>query len=226
MTKSVPRKSPVSKRMRKPAPILKLAVAGAMGRMGHSILSSASQDRSWNVVAGWERRGHADLGKDLGLAAGLAALGLPLSQGPDVERADVVVDFSAPAATMDTLAAVLRSRRHPSLVIGTTGLDTAQVARIKAASRRLRIVLASNYSVGMNLLWKALEFVACTTGEAYDVEVIETHHHDKRDSPSGTAMTTAEVLARALGRELPVWARFGRPKGNIGPRDPREIGLH
>jgi 4-hydroxy-tetrahydrodipicolinate reductase len=207
-------------------PPLKIAVAGALGRMGRALLAAAAQDPSLAVVAGWERKGNALAGQDLGLAAGMAALGVPLAEGPAFNGADVAIDFTAPAATLETLAAAAASPKAVALVIGTTGFEPAQLARIKAASARQRLVLASNYSVGMNLMWKVLQTVAAVTGDEYDVEVIEAHHHHKKDSPSGTAMTTAEVLAKALKRDLAAWARYGRPRGMVGARDPREIGLH
>jgi 4-hydroxy-tetrahydrodipicolinate reductase len=208
------------------SPKLKIAVAGALGRMGRAILAVASRDHSLAVVAGWERPGNADLGLDLGAAAGLSHLGLILSQGPLAEGVDVIVDFSTPQSTLATLATAARAKRRPAVVIGTTGFEPAQLAKVKAHAKALRIVLSSNYSVGMNLMWKALDTVARVTRDDYDVEVIETHHRHKKDSPSGTAVTTAEVLARALDRDLAAWARNGRPRGNIGARDPREIGLH
>jgi 4-hydroxy-tetrahydrodipicolinate reductase len=207
-------------------PPLKIAVAGALGRMGRAVLSAASKDTSLAVVAGWERPGNAALGQDLGAAVGLPNLGARLGAGPVVDGVDVIVDFTSPESTLAILAAAARSGRAPALVIGTTGFEAAQLAKAKAYAKTLRIVLSSNYSVGVNLMWKALDLVARVTGDGYDVEVIEAHHHHKMDSPSGTAITTAEVLARALGRDLASWARCGRPRGKIGPRDPREIGLH
>jgi 4-hydroxy-tetrahydrodipicolinate reductase len=208
------------------APKLRIAVAGALGRMGRAILGVAEADASLAVVAGWDRPGHADLGRDIGSAAGIRNLGAPLVASAVAEGVDVIVDFSSPESTLATLAVAARAKRKPAVVIGTTGFSAAQLAQVKARSKTLRIVLASNYSVGMNLLWKALDLVARATGDDYDVEVIEAHHHHKKDSPSGTALTTAEVLARALGRDLGRWARYGRPRGNIGARDVREIGLH
>lgn len=205
---------------------IRIAVAGAMGRMGRAILAVAAQDPRVAIVAGWERPGHALQGQDLGVAAGVQALGVPLAGVPQLAGVDVVIDFTSPAATLGLVTAALKLKQPPALVIGGTGFEPAQMAKVKAASKRLRIVLSSNYSVGMNLLWQALSMVAAVTGEDYDVEVIEAHHHFKKDSPSGTAMTTAEVLAKALGRDLAKWARYGRPQGNIGPRDKREIGLH
>jgi 4-hydroxy-tetrahydrodipicolinate reductase len=209
--------------MKKP---VKIAVAGALGRMGRAILGVAAQDPRVRVAAGWERPGGPLLGQDLGTAAGLPALGVALTGAPHLQGVDVVIDFTSPEATLALVAAALAQKQAPALVIGTTGFEPAQLAKVKAASKRLRIVMASNYSVGMNLLWQALALVAAVTGEDYDVEVIEAHHHHKKDSPSGTAMTTAEVLAKALGRDLAKWARYGRPQGNIGARGKLEIGLH
>ncbi|HXB97646.1 MAG TPA: 4-hydroxy-tetrahydrodipicolinate reductase [bacterium] len=205
---------------------MRVAVAGALGRMGRAILQAAGHDRQVAVVGGWERPGHALAGQDLGNAAGLPSLGVPLGAGPELGRADVVIDFTSPVSTLALVKAARALRKAPGLVIGTTGLDPRQLAVIKAASKRVPIVHSSNYSVGMNLLWQALAVVAQVTGEDYDVEVIEAHHHHKKDSPSGTAITTAEVLAKALKRDLAKWARYGRPKGITGPRGPLEIGLH
>jgi 4-hydroxy-tetrahydrodipicolinate reductase len=206
---------------------LKVAVAGASGRMGRAILGVAAKDPALQIVGGWERAGHADLGKDLGEIAGLGRLGVSLTASPgDLAGVDAVIDFTTPASTLRTLAVAAKARKRPCVIIGTTGFSQGELAKVKAASRRLRLVLASNYSVGMNLLWQALALVAGATGDDYDVEVIEAHHHHKKDSPSGTAMTTAEVLAKALGRDLATWARYGRPQGNIGARKTKEIGLH
>jgi 4-hydroxy-tetrahydrodipicolinate reductase len=206
--------------------ITKIAVAGALGRMGRAVMAAAIQDPNAAIVGGWERPGHAGMGQDLGVAAGLPALGIALGDRPSAEEADVIIDFTNPAANQAVLAEAMAAPHKPALVIGTTGFEAAQLARITATSKSLRVVMASNYSVGMNLMWKALELVARVTGEDYDVEVIEAHHNQKKDSPSGTAITTAQVLARALHRDLAVWARYGRPHGDIGPRDPHEIGLH
>ena len=209
------------------SPRVRIAVAGALGRMGKAILTVASQDPRVAIVAGWERPGHAANGQDLGTAAGLTKLGVALTGGPgELSNVDVIIDFSTPKGTLATLAAAQKAKTKPAVIIGTTGFEPAELAKVKAASKKLRVVMATNYSVGMNLLWKALEMVAKVTGDDYDVEVIEAHHHHKKDSPSGTAMTTAEVLAKALGRDLAKWARYGRPKGNIGARDKHEIGLH
>lgn len=206
---------------------IRLGVAGALGRMGRAILSVAAQDPKVQVVAGWERPGHQAIGQDLGVIAGLAPLGVALTAGPgDLAGVEAIIDFTAPKGTLANLAAAQKAATRPALIIGTTGFEKAELKKVQAASRKLRLVMSSNYSVGVNLLWQALDLVARVTGDDYDVEVIEAHHHFKKDSPSGTAMTTAQVLARALDRNLDKWARYGRPKGNIGPRQGKEIGLH
>lgn len=206
---------------------LRIGVAGALGRMGRAILGVAAGDARFEVAAAWERPDNPQRDGSLAALTGLTKLGGRLADGPgELSGLDAVIDFTAPAASLALLEAVRASRSRPALVIGTTGFEADQLRRLRTRARGLRVVFSSNYSVGVNLLWQALELVARVTRDDYDVEVIEAHHHHKKDSPSGTAMTTAEVLARALGRDLNRWARYGRPKGNIGARDAREIGLH
>ena len=205
---------------------VRIAVAGALGKMGRALIRIGASDPQVKVVGAWERPENPLLGKDSGELAGVGRLDVPLAGSPleALSKAQVAIDFTAPAATLKVLPLALKLKRP--LIIGTTGMEAKEVAQLKAASKKIPIVFSSNYSVGMNLLWKALDMVASVTKDDYDIEVIEAHHHFKKDSPSGTAMTTAEVLAKAVGRDLNSWARYGRPKGNIGPRDFREIGLH
>jgi 4-hydroxy-tetrahydrodipicolinate reductase len=205
---------------------VRIAVAGALGKMGRSLLKVAAADPQVKVVGAWQRPESPLLGKDSGELAGIGRLEVPLAGAPHeaLSKAQVAIDFTSPAATQKVLALAVQMKKP--LVVGTTGLDAKELAGLKAASKKIPLVFSSNYSVGVNLLWKALDLVARHTGDDFDIEVIEAHHHFKKDSPSGTAMTTAEVLAKAVGRDLAAWARYGRPKGNIGPRQPREIGLH
>jgi 4-hydroxy-tetrahydrodipicolinate reductase len=194
--------------------------------MGRSLLKIGASDKDVQVVGAWERAENPLLGKDSGELAGVGRLEVPLAGRPKeaLFKAQVAIDFTAPAATLKLLPQAVEMKR--ALVIGTTGFEAKELAQLKAAAKKIPVVLSSNYSVGVNLLWKALDMVARSTKDDYDVEIIEAHHNAKKDSPSGTAMTTAEVLAKALGRDLESWARYGRPKGNIGARDFREIGLH
>jgi len=192
----------------------KIAIAGACGRMGQALLKLGSSHPGLEVASAFDAPGHAGL-------PGMRPL-LSASAAEAIAAADVLIDFTAPQATLAHLELAAASGK--AVVIGTTGFSPAERQALEALSRRLPIVLSSNYSVGVNVLWKALDMVARVTGDAYDVEVIEAHHRDKKDAPSGTAMTTAEVIAKALGRGKEDFI-YGR-QGLVGARSGREIGIH
>ncbi len=204
---------------------IRIAVAGALGRMGRAVLAVCQQHPGIEIVGGWERPNHNDLGRDLGEAAGLPRLGVPLSaRAQDViGSAQAVIDFSVPASTLLTLDAALKQPR--ALVIGTTGMEKRELAVLGNAAKRLPIVFSSNFSVGINLLWKIAAEVAKVTRDEYDIEIVDLHHHHKKDSPSGTAVTTGIVLAKALGRDFDKNIIYGR-RTRVGKRPPTEIGIH
>lgn len=137
-----------------------------------------------------------------------------------VHNADVLIDFSSPSATEAICEAATKANRP--MVIGTTGHSAEQQSIIEAAAREIPIVLAANFSVGVNALFSLAELAAKILGENFDVEIIETHHRMKKDAPSGTAKTLAEILQKARGTEK---IRHGR-EGLIGERDKSEIGVH
>jgi 4-hydroxy-tetrahydrodipicolinate reductase len=211
--------------MSRPLPKIKLAVGGALGRMGRAVLAQAKASPDIEIVGGWERAGHPGAGRDLGEQAGIGAMAVVLSVDPlkAMRDADVVIDFSTPLATMETLKAAAKTK--PALVIGTTGMDKAQLKAVADYAAKAPCIHSSNYSIGINLLWKIAAEVAKVTGEAYDIEIVDMHHHHKKDAPSGTALTTAEVLAQALGRPLEELAVYGRHTRE-GKRLPGEIGIH
>ena len=117
-----------------------------------------------------------------------------------MDRFDLLVDFSVPSATLDALAVCRAAGK--SMVIGTTGIDAAGREAVKAAAHDIPIVMAPNYSIGVNLCFKLIEVAASVLGDDVDIEVIEAHHRGKVDSPSGTALKMGEILAQALGRDL------------------------
>jgi len=131
----------------------------------------------------------------------------------------VLIDFTRPEGT---LAHVKHAR---AMVIGTTGFSAAQKKQIEEAARRIPIVMAANFAVGVNAVYKLAETAARILGDDYDVEIVEAHHRHKVDAPSGTALKLGEVLARALKRELPKVSRHGR-HGDTGERPAKEIGFH
>ncbi|MBN1556219.1 MAG: 4-hydroxy-tetrahydrodipicolinate reductase [Phycisphaerae bacterium] len=201
--------------------MIQLAIIGAAGRMGRRITTLAMESGQFHVTAGLELISHDALGSDIGVLAGLGALGVELTDILDAP-ADVVIDFSLPEGT-EHWVEVCKQREIP-MVIGTTGLDDDQEAAIAAASATIPIVKAGNYSMGINLLVKLIAQAAAVLGEEYDIEVTETHHRFKADAPSGTAIMLARAACEALGRNYNEVATYGR--GGKQPRGKGEIGVH
>jgi len=136
----------------------------------------------------------------------------------------VAIDFIAPKdAVLDHLRVAVENEKP--VVIGTTGFSDAEVRTIKELASNIPCVMAPNMSVGVNLMLKIVKDVASVLGDEYDVEIIETHHHFKKDAPSGTAVRLAQVIADALGRNLSEAGIYGR-EGIVGERPPKEIGIH
>ncbi len=188
---------------------MKLAIAGAGGRMGRALIEAAAADRGLSVVCALDIA-----------AAGQQVGGLKIVADPAaVAQADVVLDFTRPEGTL----ALLKHAR--AMVIGTTGFTEEDKDRIAQAARRIPIVMAANFAVGVNTVYKLAETAARILGDAYDVEIVEAHHRHKVDAPSGTALELGRLVAKALERDLGKTASYGR-KGDIGERKPKEIGFH
>ena len=204
--------------------MIRVVVTGASGRMGgHNIRMVASQP-DMVVVGGTEHAGFP-AGLDVGEAAGLKRLGVPVQAdlaAALAPGAHVVIDFTAPEASVRH--AEICAERGVALVIGSTGFSKELRARVEAAARRIPVILSPNMSVGVNVLFALVAQAARVLGEAYDVEIVEMHHKRKKDAPSGTAMRLAEVAAEALGRDAGKDLTFAR-HGIIGERPPREIGV-
>ncbi|MGQ9631938.1 MAG: 4-hydroxy-tetrahydrodipicolinate reductase [bacterium] len=202
-----------------------VVVCGAAGRMGKMLSSALHSDGEFKIVGAVERGGHPDLGRDLGDVAGLGVrLGVRVgdSLGEVIGGGDVVIEFSAPDATLEHLRTA--SERGKAMVIGTTGMNEAQRKEIEELCRKIPCVMASNMSVGVNVLFKIVGDVARILGDAYDVEIIEIHHRFKKDAPSGTAKTLMEEVAKALGRDPRRVGVYGR-EGVVGERTKDEIGV-
>ncbi len=205
--------------------MIKAVVAGAAGRMGRRLVALLRESGKFQVVGAVERKDLPDLGRDAGEVAGTGPIGVAI--GDAVEKAltgaEVLLDFTAPAAAMHDLEAA--SRAGVAMVVGTTGLSEADLTRARELCTRIPCVQSPNMSVGVNVLYGVLAEVARTLGDGYDIEVIEAHHHFKKDAPSGTAERMAQVLAQALGRDLRQAGVYGR-HGMVGERKPGEIGVH
>lgn len=202
---------------------LKIAVAGANGRMGRALIQSICQRPDCVLSGALEHTGSPALGLDAGFALGMN-LGINISDSPEqvLAETDVLIDFSRPEASLKYLA--ICERLGIKDVIGTTGFDEAGKKRIAAASQKIGIVFAPNFSVGVNLTFALLNTAARVLNENYDIEIIEAHHRHKVDAPSGTALRMGEVIAEALDRDLKKCAVYGR-EGHTGARDPQTIGF-
>ena len=203
---------------------LSVAVLGASGRMGRALVDASLRNARLNLSAAVERAGSPSLGVDAGVMVGLAATGVPVSADLDaaIRQAAVVVDFTAPGATLAAIEACVAA--GTPIVIGTTGFTPEQKARIAAAATRIPLCIAANYAIGVNVALKLVELAARTLGADYDVEIVEAHHRHKVDSPSGTALAFGEAAAAGLDRDLRSNAVYGR-EGQIGPRGKETIGF-
>ena len=203
--------------------MLRIAITGAAGRMGRRIAALAIEAGTYDLVAATEMGGHEAIGRDVGELAGVGAFGVKVTTAlPDDAKVDVMIDFSLPEGTMKFLP-VCRSRKIAA-IIGTTGLTASQQAEVADSAREIAIIQAANFSVGINVLLKAVAMVAQALGPDYDIDIEETHHRFKKDAPSGTAISLARSICRAIGKDYGEVAVLGR--GGMCPRQPGEIGMH
>ncbi|NLA19064.1 4-hydroxy-tetrahydrodipicolinate reductase [Burkholderia cepacia] len=202
---------------------MKIAIAGASGRMGRMLIEAVLNDSDAQLVGALDRADSPFLGQDAGAFLGKET-GVRLTADLDAvfAQADYLIDFTRPEGTMAHIEAALR--HDVKLVIGTTGFTAEQKAGLQAAAGNIGIVFAANMSVGVNVTLKLLEFAAKHFSHGYDIEIIEAHHRHKVDAPSGTALMMGEAVAGALGRSLDDCAVYGR-HGVTGERDPSSIGF-
>ncbi|HWA36822.1 MAG TPA: 4-hydroxy-tetrahydrodipicolinate reductase [Burkholderiales bacterium] len=196
---------------------MKLAVAGAGGRMGRSLIEAIQADGGLSLAAALDAPGSAALGQPAG----------GVTVGADVDAAvracEALIDFTRPEGTLRHLEACVRHGR--AMVIGTTGFAPPQLQAIREAGQRIAIAFSPNFAVGVNVLFKLVDTAARALGEGFDIEIVEAHHRQKVDAPSGTALRLGEIAALATGRRLAETAVHGR-QGDVGERTGREIGFH
>jgi 4-hydroxy-tetrahydrodipicolinate reductase len=202
-----------------------VVVCGVAGRMGQRLAILSVESDDLNIAGGTEHVGHAVIGKDIGEAIGKGALGLTVTDdlAAIVQAGQVVLNFTVPEATLE--AAMVCAAKGVPMVVGTTGWKGAELDRFKSTVASIPCVFASNFSTAMNVLFKLVEEAARILGDDYDVEIVEAHHHDKVDAPSGSALSLGERAAAGLGRDLKEVVVHGR-QGVVGARTQQEIGMH
>ena len=203
-------------------PTTSIAIHGAAGRMGKRLIALASTDPALKIVAALEHEKHPDLGKDAGLACGIAELHVPLAAHLNV-KADVLIDFSIPEAT-ERIVGICVQHKTP-LVMATTGLTERQKELVSEAATQIPVVWSPSMSLTVNLAMKLVAMVGGALKDnagGVDVEIIERHHRTKEDSPSGTALKFGEIIAGVMGQSQHTHGR----KGIVGKRPQHEIGYH
>lgn len=202
----------------------RVGISGVAGRMGKVILEVCKDTPEISVGAAIEHTASPLLGVDAGENAGIGRLDVNITDDISavVNDFDVLIDFTIADAVLKNLE-VCRAT-HKNMVIGTTGLNENQKEIIKEASADIAVVFAPNMSIGVNLMFKLAELAAGVIGDSTDIEIIEAHHNQKKDAPSGTALRLGEIIAGVLDRKLADCAVYGR-EGYTGVRDPHTIGF-
>ena len=196
---------------------IKVVVAGAGGKMGQALIEGVRADKSLVLAAALDIGGSPAVGTNIGGVKIGSDIGKAIAAG------DVLIDFTRPEGTIEHLEVCARLGR--SIVIGTTGLSDPLKKAILQAGRKIPIAMSPNFAVGVNAVFKLAEVAAGILGDEFDVEIVEAHHRQKVDAPSGTALKLGEIVAKALKRDLAKTAVYGR-QGETGARPARQIAFH
>jgi len=203
---------------------LGLVVCGAAGRMGRLLVALAREEAGLRVAGAIEAPGHPAVGRDAGELAGGGPLGVRIGDDLDdvCTRECVVLDFTTPEATLAHVR--VAAERGAGLVVGTTGFDAEQQRALRALAARTRTVLAPNMSVGITVLTELVASTARLLDATFESEIVEIHHHAKKDAPSGTALALGRAIAAARGQDFERTAVLAR-EGIVGARRADEIGI-
>jgi 4-hydroxy-tetrahydrodipicolinate reductase len=202
---------------------IKLIVIGAAGRMGRRILTLAAESGEFDIIAAIDTQDHPDISKTYSLESPSGPIEVVLADTFPTAAVDVAIDFSQPEAVDETIDYCLEN--NVALISGTTGFSEQQRDKMLAASGKIPLIYGANMSVGMNVLFALVGKAASMLGDEYDIEIVEQHHRFKKDAPSGSALTLAENICRATGRDFPEVLVHGR-SGKDALRQNGKIGMH
>ena len=181
---------------------IKITVAGCLGRMGQEISKQILQNKKLEFVGGFEHKKHKDINRPLNKISGIQSLKRVTANSAQlIKEANVLIDFTTPESTLDNLK--IASANKTAVVIGTTGMTDAQKKKVKSYSKKIPILMSSNMSLGVNLLFNLVKQTASALKDTeYDIEIAETHHKHKKDAPSGTALSLGEYAAEGRKTKL------------------------
>ena len=204
---------------------MNLCICGAAGRMGKRLIACAAEMENMNIVGAVDHPASPSIGKDSGALAGIGENGIPISTDLNsaCQNADAVIDFALAGGITDRIK--IYTEKKIAAVFGTTAVDEQGVAAISEASKIIPIIHAPNFSVGVNLLFALAKNAAKILDENYDIEIVEMHHHHKKDAPSGTAVRLVELVEEARGLKNEEKRIYGR-QGDTGMRPKGEIAVH
>ncbi|MBS0288066.1 MAG: 4-hydroxy-tetrahydrodipicolinate reductase [Proteobacteria bacterium] len=204
--------------------MLRLAIAGCHGRMGQALVQAITESSGVKLCGATVSPNHDLINTDIGTIAGVKPIHLKPVDDLNfiIDNFDVLIDFTTPDATLNHLRICLENGKK--IVIGTTGFNAEQKTIIQEMSQEMAIVFAPNTSVGVNLCYELLKQAASIVGENADIEIIEAHHRNKVDAPSGTALKMGETICQVLNRKMDEVATYGR-QGMTGKRDKKTIGF-
>jgi len=211
--------------------VIRVAVTGCLGNMGSKIIKSVESQENMEVVLGIEMPNSPLAGKDLGEQRGLGTMNVPIIGSEDLKdklleiKPDVLVDFTIAKAAVETVKTCAEC--GVNVVVGTTGLTDEQLDIMHSSIKEndIKAVISPNMATGVNVFFEIVGQVAKILGHEYDVEIVEAHHHNKQDAPSGTAKRAAEIVAENLDLDLKEKGCYGR-EGMVGKRPENEIGIH
>ena len=203
---------------------IKIAVAGCLGRMGQEISKQILQNKNLEFVGGFEHKKHKDINKPLNKVSSIHSTKLVTANAaPLIKEANVIIDFTTPESTLDNLK--ISSANKTAVVIGTTGMTDTQKKKVKGYSKKIPILMSSNMSVGVNLLFNLVQQTASALKDTdYDIEIAETHHKHKKDAPSGTALSLGEYAAEGRKTKLNISKVLDRTK-KLTSRKKGDIGF-
>jgi len=204
--------------------MLRVVVCGAAGRMGKENIAVCSADKEVKVAGAVEAHDSPHIGDDAGSIAGIGNIGLGISDALEsvIENVDTVIDFTSPSSTMQNVE--IAQKYNKAIVIGTTGFTQEQFEKIRTFARDIPVVLSPNMSQGVNVLFYLVRKAAQLLGDQFEAEIMEVHHNQKKDAPSGTALQLGRIVAGIRCQKLEDVGVFGR-HGTSGRRSKSEIGI-